>query len=82
MEAFRAELIADEPGAETLKRLARHFKVSSLVILRRLLDAGQISTATCFFPAIAKRWHAFGKLRRAVRGGGDFYRTTAARVIK
>lgn len=39
MTAFRAEL-KDEPLDNALIRLADHFKVSSLVVLRRMADAG------------------------------------------
>ena len=39
---LRAELRTDESLTNTLPRLARIFKVSTLVILRRLLDAGQM----------------------------------------
>src|ERR1700735_1795870 len=40
LAALRGDLIRGEAIQETLKRLTRRFKVSSLVILRRLLDAG------------------------------------------
>lgn len=80
MDSFRAELMADEAMAGTLKRLARYFKVSTLVILRRLLDAGRIDRTT-FFAAYRAE---LARLREIdARGtGGDFYRTTAARVSK
>ncbi len=81
MEAFRAELIANEPIAETLKRLARHFKVSSLVILRRLLDAGQIDH-NMFFACYREEMARLRKVETRGASGGDFYRTTAARVSK
>jgi Zn-dependent peptidase ImmA (M78 family) len=81
MDSFLAELIANEPIAETLKRLARHFKVSSLVILRRLLDAGRIDRAT-FFAAYGAELARLREIEARGTGGGDFYRTTAARVSK
>lgn len=81
MDSFRAELMADEPVAETLKRLARHFKVSSLVILRRLLDAGHIDHPT-FFNAYRAELARLREIEASGTGGGDFYRTTAARVSK
>lgn len=81
MEAFRAELMGDEPIADTLKRLARHFKVSSLVILRRLLDAGRIERAA-FFAAYRVELARLREIEARGTGGGDFYRTTAARVSK
>jgi Zn-dependent peptidase ImmA (M78 family) len=81
MESFRAELVADEPIGATLKRLARHFKVSSLVILRRLLDAGHIDR-TAFFAAYRAELARLREIEASGTGGGDFYRTTAARVSK
>jgi Zn-dependent peptidase ImmA (M78 family) len=69
-------------GAELrveLDRLARRFKVSTLVILRRLHDAGGLSTE--------QLWQAYGaeleRLRSITKGsGGDFYLTLGARVSK
>jgi Zn-dependent peptidase ImmA (M78 family) len=81
MESFRVELMLDEPIAESLKRLARHFKVSSLVILRRLLDAGRIDRAG-FFAAYNAELARLREIEARGTGGGDFYRTTAARVSK
>ena len=81
MQLFRAELLAEEPVAGTLKRLARHFKVSSLVILRRLLDAGRIDRAM-FFACYREEMERLREIETRGAGGGDFYRTTAARVSK
>lgn len=81
MEAFRAELLAGESVAATMKRLARVFKVSSLVILRRLLDAGRIDRAT-FFACYRDEMARLREIEARGTGGGDFYRTTAARVSK
>lgn len=81
MAALRAELVADEAIAFTLKRLARHFKVSTLVILRRLLDAGQIDRDT-FFACYRQEMERLQEVEARNTGGGDFYRTTAARVSK
>lgn len=81
MASFLAELMGDESIADTLKRLARHFKVSSLVILRRLLDAGRIDRNT-FFAAYREELERLREIEARGTGGGDFYRTTAARVSK
>jgi len=60
-------------------RLARHFKVSTLVILRRIHDAGGISKSE-LSKAYARE---FARLQAVTRGsGGDFYLTQAARVGK
>jgi Zn-dependent peptidase ImmA (M78 family) len=64
---------------EETTRLARIFKVSTLVILRRLHDAGTLTRA--------KMWEAYeaevARLQAIPRtSGGDFYLTQAARVSK
>lgn len=78
--ALRANLRAGESLPDTLSRLARTFKVSTLVVLRRLFDVGRLDHAT--FDAAWKeeveRLHAFTRSS----GGGDFYRTTSARVSR
>jgi len=79
LAALRPELRHDEPLDEALSRLARIFKVSTLVVLRRLLDAGWLDRAA--FDAVWEQEVA--KLRALTQrgsGGGDFYRTTLSRV--
>ena len=69
----RAEL-----GGE-VARLAKHFKVSTLVILRRIHDAGGL-TRDQFGAAYQQE---VARLRAVAKGsGGDFYRTQTARVGK
>jgi Zn-dependent peptidase ImmA (M78 family) len=64
---------------DEISRLARRFKVSTLVILRRIHDAGGITRAqlrTAYDEEVER-------LREMPRGtGGDFYLTQAARVSK
>jgi len=62
-----------------LARLARRFKVSTLVVLRRIHDVGGLTRE--------ELWQAYAdeleRLRAIRRGsGGDFYLTQAARVSK
>ena len=62
-----------------VNRLARRFKVSTLVILRRIHDAGQLTRQ--------QLWAAYDaevdRLRALPKGsGGDFYLTLGARVSK
>ena len=79
LAALRSDLRRDESLPHALFRLARSFKVSTLVILRRLLDAGWIDRDR--FDVIWDR--EVERLRGLVQGGsggGDFYRTTLARV--
>ena len=41
-KALRIEFVVDQPLAEQISRLAKHFKVSTLVVLRRIFDGGYI----------------------------------------
>lgn len=62
-----------------VQNLARRFKVSTLVILRRLLDAGRLSREA-FQKAYAQE---LGRLRNLSKSsGGDFYLTQAARLSR
>ncbi len=80
LESLRSELGKDEPLPNALSRLARTFKVSTLVILRRLLDAGWLSRER-FDAAWAQENQRLRKLAQAGgAGGGNFYRTTVGRV--
>ena len=80
LDALRADLRRNEPLPDALSRLARIFKVSTLVILRRLLDAGWL-TREGFDAAWAQEHERLRWLIQAGdAGGGDFYRTTLARV--
>jgi Zn-dependent peptidase ImmA (M78 family) len=79
IEWMRQEYNSDAEVADEAGRLARRFKVSTLVILRRMLDAGGL-TQKEFWDA----YHAeVARLRAIPRGsGGNFYLTQAARVSK
>ncbi|MCY4609889.1 MAG: XRE family transcriptional regulator [bacterium] len=79
LRALHSELQRNEPLADSLSRLTRIFKVSTLVILRRLLDAGWL-TRERFDLAWAQENEQLKKQVRTSSDGGDFYRTTVARV--
>jgi Zn-dependent peptidase ImmA (M78 family) len=79
LDAFRASLQAGERLSDTLARLARTFKVSTLVILRRLRDSGQLES-TAFRTAYAAELQRLAEIRQG--SGGDFYRTTTSRVSR
>ena len=81
LAALRTELIREEPLDETLQRLARRFKVSTLVILRRLLDAGWL-TRTAFDAGWGAERDRLREIARGDAGGGNFYYTTLARVSR
>lgn len=79
LAVMRAEYQRGADLRTELDRLARRFKVSTLVILRRIHDAGGLTRD--------QLWEAYraelARLRAIPRGtGGDFYLTQAARVGK
>jgi Zn-dependent peptidase ImmA (M78 family) len=79
LATVRREYRPDAERAGEMARLARRFKVSTLVILRRIHDAGGLTRD--------ELWEAYeaeeARLRAIPRGaGGDFYLTQAARVSK
>ncbi len=79
LSVFRAALQPRGALRETLDRLAREFKVSTLVVLRRLYDAGRL-TREQLAVEYAAELARLSEIARA--SGGDFYLTTAARVGK
>ncbi len=80
LRVVRAELIRDETLDAAKQRLARRFKVSTLVVLRRLLDTGAMSQEV-FWQTYRTELARLKALRRP-GSGGDFYLSQAARVSK
>jgi len=79
LRVLRLEFQPHEELAMEVNRLARRFKVSTLVILRRIFDAGGLSRAEFYGAYDAE----LQRLRARPKGsGGDFYLTQAARVSK
>jgi Zn-dependent peptidase ImmA (M78 family) len=81
MEELRAAHQPHAPISDEIQRLARVFKVSTLVALRHLFDAGYITQATL--------WEHYGEEQKRLRTlkersspGGDFYRSLGARTSK
>jgi Zn-dependent peptidase ImmA (M78 family) len=78
LETVREEYRKDASLRSELDRLARRFKVSTLVVLRRIYDAGGITRE--------EYWAAYRRelalLRKMIKesDGGDFYPTHALRV--
>src|SRR5690606_3419634 len=70
---------AGTPIADEIQRLARSFKVSTLVALRRLYDAGFIDEPT-LWQSYREELARIRALDRGGSGGGDFYRTLGARL--
>ena len=81
LDVLHAMLVVGEPLDETLSRLARSFKVSTLVILRRLLDADWLDRAA-FDAAWGREIARLRALTERGSGGGNFYRTTLSRVSR
>lgn len=77
LHLLQAEYAARAPLSDELNRLARHFKVSTLVILRRVHDAGLL-TRQAFPSAYAAEIDRLEALPGG--GGGNFYLTLGARV--
>lgn len=78
LDALRGEYRDSASLQPEMNRLARRFKVSTLVILRRIRDVGGLTDR--------ELWEAYeeevARLRALPRQGGDFYLTQAARVGK
>jgi Zn-dependent peptidase ImmA (M78 family) len=79
LAVVRAEYQPGNPLGEEINRLARPFKVSTLVVLRRIHDVGGLTQD--------QFWRAYGEeLERLVAlpagSGGDFYLTPGARASK
>lgn len=81
LEALRVAYQPGTPVPDEIQRLAREFKVSTLVALRRLFDAGFLDQA--------RLWQHYRDEHARLRalesrgtGGGDFYRTLSARTSK
>ncbi|HPZ99463.1 MAG TPA: ImmA/IrrE family metallo-endopeptidase, partial [Phycisphaerae bacterium] len=79
LAVFRQEYDRDADLRGELDRLARRFKVSTLVILRRMYDAGGL-TREQFWNEYDVELQRLTSIPRT--SGGDFYLTTAARVSK
>jgi len=81
MEDLHKVYNAQSPLQEELQRLARVFKVSTLVVLRRLHDAGFLSEDRLWhlYYAEQERLLKYVENRKA---GGDFYRSLGARTSK
>lgn len=79
LDLFQQDYDPDADHEAEMQRLARIYKVSTLVILRRMHDAGGLGRDRfwALYHAEVKRLLAF---MASKTGGGDYYRTTAARV--
>lgn len=79
LAVVRAEYEPHNPLGEEINRLARRFKVSTLVVLRRIHDAGGL-TQDQFWRAYREELERLGAMPSG--SGGDFYLTLGARAGK
>ena len=77
LDALHERYDKNEDLKRTLQQLATHFKVSSLVVLRRLRDAGYLS-ANAFRAVYNGELRRYAKVRP--RSGGDFFRIQMTRI--
>jgi len=81
LEDLRAAHQPNAPIPDEIQRLAREFKVSTLVALRRLFDAGYINR-TALWQYYRDEQERLRTLKERSRPGGDFYRSLGARTSK
>ena len=83
LDAIAGAYRADAERTAELERLARRFEVSTLVVLRRLRDAGHLDAAGYRAAYQAEPERILEVLEsRGNAGGGNFYNTQPARVSK
>jgi Zn-dependent peptidase ImmA (M78 family) len=79
LDVVSKEFKSSEALHTEVKRLKKQFKVSGLVVLRRLFDAQQL-TESAFHDAYSRELASFRKSPKGA--GGSFYLTQAVRVSK
>lgn len=81
MEAFQREFRPENELSDEMKRLARAFRVSTLVILRRIHDAGALTKAEFWRRYREERERLFA-IPRPETSGGNFFKTLPARTSR
>jgi Zn-dependent peptidase ImmA (M78 family) len=83
LAALRGDYRGD-PTEEEISRLARRYKVSTLVILKRLFDANYLNWDTYqrLYEDERDAVIAMAKRRRGDRSGGDYYNTQPLRLSR
>jgi len=82
VEGLRGLVVDPEGLTEDLDRLAREYKVSTLVVLRRIFDAGYLSPAQFRTAYTQERARVLSLMDGGGAGGGNFYNTQPVRVSK
>ncbi|MEA3363733.1 MAG: ImmA/IrrE family metallo-endopeptidase, partial [Thermodesulfobacteriota bacterium] len=81
LEAVLQEYRPEERIEKEIQRLAKKFKVSTLVALRRIFDLGGIDSET-LWQIYRDELDRLQQLNKGGAGGGDFYRTLGTRDSK
>lgn len=81
LKLVRSEHDRRAPLRDEAQRLARHFKVSTLVMLRRIHDTGAV-TKKAFWDAYNSELQRLIEIAKSGSGGGDFYATLGVRTGK
>lgn len=81
LDLVRSEHDRRAPLRDEAQRLARHFKVSTLVMLRRIHDTGAVSKKA-FWDAYNSELQRLIEIAKSGGGGGDFYATLGVRTGK
>ena len=79
LQATREAYLPDAPLTDEIQRLAKRFKVSILVVLRRLFDAGFLDEETLWQNYRQESERIADLDRGGSSGGGNFYRTLEVR---
>jgi Zn-dependent peptidase ImmA (M78 family) len=82
ISALTAELDDGQSLTDQLERLARRFKVSTLVVLRRIYDAGRLSWDDYRAAYQAELQRLLDILGEQTGGGGNYFNTQPARVSR
>ncbi|MCD6116776.1 ImmA/IrrE family metallo-endopeptidase [bacterium] len=81
LEDLKKYYSADSKLNTEMERLARRYKVSTLVILRRIFDLGAINRED-FWETWNIEFERLLKIERRSSDGGDFYRTLGVRISR
>ena len=81
MDELRAVVQHQRPVADEIQRLAREFKVSTLVALRCLFDGG-FTHQTALWQHYREEQDRLRTLQERATSGGDYYRSLGARTSK
>jgi len=82
LEGLRGVVVDHARLTDELERLAREFKVSTLVVLRRIFDAGLLAQDQYRIAYSEERDRVRALMEEQTSSGGNFYNTQPVRVSK